>query len=97
MQVYLQDEFTEVELLCPFFEATSLTVCLMVIKTSTGQNDCIKRTTLMLIQDWKTIFVALANVGKEVDQLSATTNPFLKCYRPLLVFDHLESKPLKMA
>lgn len=51
----------------------------------------------MLIQDWKTIFIALANVGKEIDQLSATTNPFLKCYRRLLVFDHLESKPLKMA
>lgn len=77
----------------------------MGIKTCLSQSDCIKRTTLMLVQDPKTILMALANVGKEVDRLSAdpfltyflTTNPFLKCYRRLLFFGHLESKPLKMA
>lgn len=48
----------------------------MGIKTSLEQGDSIKRTTSMLIQDRKTILMALAKVGKEIDQFSATI-PFV--------------------
>lgn len=96
VQVHLQDEFTKHNC-CALFLSYKLNHSLQGIKTSLGQDDGIRRTTSMLIQDRKTILMALAKVGKEVDQFSATTNPFLKGYRYLLVWGHLESKSLKMA